>query len=123
MSAPLLSLAQHAHGGGPSGPPPGAPLLPTVALYLVVALAGLLMAPALTGTEAGRWRRTALISSVAVAYGACAAVMALRGSLAPVVAVAALVVTAVAVGCAVRRNAADQLAAGAALLAVQTAAV
>src|SRR4051812_28044754 len=124
MSAPFLStLTQHAHGGGPSGPPPGVPLLPTVGLYLVVALAGLLVAPALTRLEAGRRSRAAVVAVLAAAYALCTAALAARGDLGTGVALAAIAVAAAGVACAARRHSADQLLVGVALLAVQTTVV
>src|SRR4051812_43479953 len=98
------SLVQHAHGSGPSGPPPGVPLLPTAALYLAVAVAGLLLAPALTRVEARSWWRVTVLGLVGAAYAVATGLRAAHGDVGVGAAAAIVAVALAGVGCAARRG-------------------
>src|SRR4051794_1781663 len=73
-------LIEHLHVDG-AGPTPGLPLLATATLYVAVAAAGLLAAPALTGVDDTRRSRAAVTGLVGAAYLALLVALAATGQL------------------------------------------
>src|SRR4051794_41033030 len=116
---PAVALPMHVHGGGPSGPPPGFPVLTTVGLYGLVVLAGLLAAPAATRTVARSRLRDRFVTSLVLAYGAVSVALAVRHEVSVAVVAATLIAAGVGLVAVRRGQAGEQLAAAAVLVAAQ----
>src|SRR3954452_4821365 len=73
-------LIEHLHVDG-AGPTPGLPLLATATLYVAVAAAGLLAAPALTGVDDTRRSRAAATGAPGAPYVGLLVALAATGQL------------------------------------------
>src|SRR4051794_27841725 len=110
-------LIEHLHVDG-AGPTPGLPLLATATLYVAVAAAGLLAAPALTGVDDTRRSRVAVTGLAGAAYVGLLVALAATARLdIPRFAVAAAVATGAAA--TLSRAPRDRLVAAAALVGSQ----
>src|SRR4051812_22530248 len=119
LTPAVAGLVEHVAGGGPSGPPPGLPLLSTVAAYAAVAGAGLLVAPLLTRVDVDTRLRRVLLSVVGLGYLGLLVAMLWRGEAGTERSGAAALAVLLAALAAARRSRTDQAIAGAVLLAVQ----
>src|SRR5436190_13907724 len=112
-------LPAHVGHGAAAGASHGFPFLASVALYVLVVLAGMLAAPALSRTRADGWLRYAVVGALGSTYAGLLVAQAVRHEMSAVV--AAGVLTAVGVAFASLRRDADleSLVAAGVLVATQ----